>query len=326
MNAHFLSRAVSRCLLLLMAAATLVGAAGAADFDYALQPRRIADDTWVLLGRNEDFSIANGANIVNTAFVVTGAGVVVIDSGPSRRYGEQLRRAIAGVTDEPVVQVLITHHHPDHFLGNQAFAPQTLYALPATISGIARDGNAFAENLYRLSGEWMLGTEVVAPPQAIAPGPLAIGTHRFEVLALDGHTGADLALFDRGTGVLFAGDLVFNGRAPTTPHARIDHWLAALDRLDALAPRIVVPGHGEVSVAVAASAPRAIGQTRSYLRWLDAALNRAAEQGLDMSEALSLPLPAEISAFAVAEAEYRRSVSHLYPAAEQGALANSHRH
>jgi uncharacterized sulfatase len=32
---------------------------------------RIADDTWVLVGRSEDFSFANGGNIVNTAFIVT---------------------------------------------------------------------------------------------------------------------------------------------------------------------------------------------------------------------------------------------------------------
>jgi len=318
-NAHLAQRLI---LLVLATATTLAGAAG---FDYALQPRRIAEDTWVLSGRNEDFSVANGGNIVNTAFVVTGAGVVVIDSGPSRRYGEQLRQAIAGVTAEPVVRVLNTHHHPDHFLGNQAFAPQTLYALPETIRGIASEGNAFAENLYRLSGDWMLGTEVLVPPLAIAPGPFSVGEHRFEVLALDGHTGADLALFDHDTGVLFAGDLVFNGRAPTTPHARIENWLASLDRLDALAPRMVVPGHGAVSVAVAGRS-EAIGQTRTYLRWLDATLKRAAEQGLDMSEALALPLPAEIRALAVADSEYRRSVSHLYPAAEQGALARPHQH
>jgi uncharacterized sulfatase len=152
-----------------------------------------------------------------------------------------------------------------------------------------------------------------------------VGTHRFELLALDGHTGADLVLFDRSSGVLFAGDLVFNGRAPTTPHARIEHWLASLDRLDALAPRLVVPGHGAVSVSNNGKAG-AIEQTRAYLRWLDATLTRAAEQGLDMSEALLLPLPAEMRALAVAESEYRRSVSHLYPAAEQSALAPPHRH
>ena len=102
----------------------------AADRDYGLSPVRIADDTWALVGRSEDFSLSNGGNIVNTAFIVTSAGVVVIDSGPSRSYGEQLKRAIARITDKPVSLVLNTHHHPDHFLGNQAFAPETLAALP----------------------------------------------------------------------------------------------------------------------------------------------------------------------------------------------------
>jgi uncharacterized sulfatase len=330
---HVLLRSGLRHLILfvLAIATTLASADG---FDYALKPQRIADDTWVLVGRSEDFTIANGANIVNTAFVVTGAGVVVIDSGPSRYYGEQFRQAIASVTAEPIVKVLITHYHPDHFLGNQAFALETLHALPDTISGIARDGNAFAENLYRLSGDAMHGTEVRVPPKAITPGQFTVGTHRFEVLALDGHTGADLALFDLGTGVLFTGDLVFNGRAPTTPHARIEPWLASLERLDALGARIIVPGHGAVSEAMPASqqgkpasSPHvSIAQTRDYLRWLNATLKEAAEQGLDMSEALALPLPPQIQRMAVSASEFRRSVSHLYPAAEQDALTHAHSH
>ena len=48
--------------------------------------------------------------------------VIVIDSGPSRRYVEQLRAAIRRVTPLPPVLLLNTHHHPDHFLGNQALA------------------------------------------------------------------------------------------------------------------------------------------------------------------------------------------------------------
>lgn len=308
--------------LVLAAAAALAGTAYAADFDYRLHPQRIADDTWVVYGHKEDFTTGNGGNIVNTAFVATGAGVLVIDSGPSRRYGEQLVRAIAGVTDEPVVMVLNTHFHPDHFLGNQAFASDTLRALGETRSAIAASGNAFAENVYRLSGDWLLGTEVVVPPRAIETGPLTLGRHRFEVLALSGHTGADLALFDRTTGVLFAGDLVFNGRAPTTPHAEIGRWLEALDRLAGLAPRLVVPGHG----AVGGGESDGIAQTRAYLRWLEAALRDAAEQGLDMTEALALPLPAEVRRLAVAEAEFRRSISHLYPAAERQVLERQHRH
>ncbi len=287
----------------------------AADMDYGLAPEKIADGTWVLTGRSEDFSFTNGGNIVNTAFIVTQAGVLVIDSGPSRAYGEQLRRAIARITRQPVVRVINTHHHPDHFLGNQAFAPDTLAALPGTIHGIHTEGGSFNDNMYRLAGDWMAGTEPVAPIHPLAAGPLELGGHQFELIALEGHTGADLAILDRSTGVLFAGDLVFHDRAPTTPHARLPAWQASLDTLEALPFRHLVPGHGPV-----ANDAGPIRQTRAWLGWLDHTLRQAADEGLDMTEALALPLPAEFRRLAVVDAEYRRSVGQLYPALEQQAL------
>src|SRR5690606_9137946 len=90
-----------------------------AELTYRLQPRQIAEGVWLLEGSTDNFDQRNGGNIVNTGFIVTSAGVVVIDSGPSKRYGEAMRAAIAEVTDRPVIKVLLTHHHPDHVLGNQ---------------------------------------------------------------------------------------------------------------------------------------------------------------------------------------------------------------
>ena len=292
----------------------------AADMNYDLRPVRVAADTWVLTGLNEDFSFKNGGNIVNTGFIVTPAGVLVIDSGPSRAYGEQLRRAIARITDKPVVMVLNTHHHPDHFLGNQAFAPDTLAALPATIKSIHSEGGSLNENMYRLAGDWMAGTEPVAPARPLAAGPLEMGGHRLELIALDGHTEADLVVLDRSTGVLFAGDLVFNGRTPTTPHADLQHWQAALDQLEKTPFTTLVPGHGPI-----ARDAGPIRQTKAWLAWLDHQLRQAADDGLDMTEVLALPLPAEFRGLAVVDAEYRRSVGQLYPAYEQRALSRERR-
>lgn len=191
-----------------------------AELDYRLEPRQIAEDTWLLEGGTENFSRDNGGNIVNTGFIVTEAGVLVIDTGPSKRYGQALREAIAGTTGKPVIQVLLTHHHPDHVLGNQAFADVPIGALAGTTEPLRQQGDAMAENLYRLVGDWMRGTEVVLPNRTLEPGVLEIGGHRLRLLALAGHTGADLAIFDERTGVLFAGDLVFYQRALTTPTAR----------------------------------------------------------------------------------------------------------
>ena len=307
------------CALLMLAAGQL----GAVDFDYRLAPVQLARDVYGFIGKTEDFTTSNGGNIVNTAFIVAPQGVIVIDSGPSLRYGQQMRRAIAGVSAKPVVLVINTHHHPDHFLGNQAYADVPIAALAETRNGIAADGNAFAENLYRMSGDWMKGTEVQVPNKLLAAGPLEVAGRRLRIVALDGHTGADLVLVDEASGVLFAGDLVFNGRAPTTPHADVAHWLAALDQLEALtrAPGFtaLLPGHGAPS---ADAAP--IRQTRAWLTWLNASLRDGAKAGLDMNDVLARPLPPEFANMPVAASEYRRSVGHLFPALELDALGARH--
>ena len=61
-------------------------------------------------------------------------------------------------------------------------------------------------------------------------------------------------------------------------------------------------------------------QTRAWLNWLQMALRRSAESGLDMNETMAQPLPAEFAGLPVAASEYRRSVGHLFPAVEREAL------
>ncbi|MFK3720106.1 quinoprotein relay system zinc metallohydrolase 1 [Pseudomonas fulva] len=290
-----------------------VGLPAVADFDYRLAPRQIAQGTWVLEGVTDNFHKANGGNVVNTAFIVTDTGVVVIDSGPSKRYGEALRQAIAGVTDKPVIEVLLTHHHPDHVLGNQAFADVPIAALAGTAELLRQQGDAMAENMYRLVGDWMRGTEVVLPTEVVQPGMREVGGHRLRLLGLAGHTGADLAIFDETTGVLFAGDLVFYERALTTPNSPgLEVWQRDLDRLQALPWQQLVPGHGPV-----AGDTRPFTQMRDYLGWLDGLMREGAEQGADMVEMIRSPVPERFAAISLTRYELIRSVSHLYPRYEK---------
>lgn len=314
-----MSTRFGRFLTGLLAGVSLSLAVPAAGHDYRLRPQQIAPEVYAVIGATEDFDTKNGGNIVNTAFIVGSDGVVVIDSGPSLRYGQQLRQAIAQVTDKPVALVINTHHHPDHFLGNQAFADVAIGALAETRTAIGSEGNAFAENLYRMSGSWMKGTEVLVPNRTLSAGALAVAGRRLRLLAFDGHTGADLAIFDEASGVLFAGDLVFNQRAPTTPHADIAHWLQSLTALEKMTHergfRVLLPGHGQP-----ASDAAPIRQTRAWLEWLAARMNEAARAGLETNEVLALPLPPQFANMPMAVEEYRRSVGHLFPAAENAAL------
>ncbi|MCC6075889.1 quinoprotein relay system zinc metallohydrolase 1 [Pseudomonas sp. GCM10022188] len=295
------------CCMLVAIFLSLPLAAG--ELAYDLQPRQIATDTWLVEGSTENFAADNGGEIVNVAFIVTEAGVVLIDTGISRRYGEALRAAIGRITARPIALVINTHHHPDHVFGNQAFADVPIASLAGTRELLAAQGAAFADNMYRLLGDWMRGTEVLLPTQTLEPGVREIGGHRLRLLALRGHTGADLAIFDETTGVLFASDLVFYQRALTTPQTPgLDVWLADLAELEKLPYTLLVPGHGPV-----ATGREPFAQMRDYLGWLDGLLREAVAAGKDMNEAMNTPIPERFATISLTRYELVRSVSHLYP-------------
>lgn len=304
----------------LLAAAMACGASAApaadpARLDYGLKARALADGVWVVEGANADFTPANGCNIINTGFIATGAGVVVVNTGVSRRYGEQLRALIAATTTEPVVQVIHLNLHPDYFLGNQAFADVPIAATAATRDGMQREAKAYEDNLYRLCGDWMKGTEAVLPTRTIAPGLLRVGRRELELREWRGHTASDLVLVDRASGVVFVGGLVFADRVPTTPHADPPRWIETLDTLAGLGWRTVVPSHGPVHQGL-----HGIEQTRAYLRWLDTQFQSWAEQGWEMNEVLRAPVPDAFRRWAAWPDEYTRNVAHLYARYEKRAM------
>lgn len=276
------------------------------------EPRELAEGVWLFEGKREHFSRDNGGNIVNTGFIVTDAGVVVFDAGPSLRYGRAQRESIRRVTGQDVVRVYISHAHPDHFLGSGAYDDVPVLALPTTAATIRDEGEALTANLYLLIGGAMAGTRPQVPRTLdVEETELDIGGRHLRLLALDGHSDGDLALFDLRSGTLFAGDLVFFERAATTPNADIERWLAALANLDELPYKTLVPGHGPAVLG-----DEAIAQTRDYLGWLRQTLTDAAERGLEMNEVMRAALPEQFRRLAVFQAEWARSVSHLYPAIE----------
>ncbi|ODS93899.1 MAG: MBL fold metallo-hydrolase [Comamonas sp. SCN 65-56] len=287
--------------------------------NYDLHPRQIAAGTWVIEGAVADFLPANGCNIINTAFIATGDGVVVINTGTSSLYGEQQRKAIAKVTSEPVRRVLNLNLHPDYFFGNQAWSDVPTQALQGTINGMRAEGGAFADNLYRLCGDWMKGTESTPAREAIEPQTITLGKHQMVLRQLKGHTANDLVVLDKTTGVLFAGGLVFADRVPTTPHADPVAWQESLATLEQWRTAgeftQLVPSHGPVQRGL-----DGIAQTQDWLKWVTTTLQTNAANGVDLSELLRQPVPERFAKWAAQPAELDRTLVQWYPRYERAAL------
>lgn len=285
---------------------------GAASADYAIDPVAVGNGLWMIHGADEAMLFGNGGAIANIVIIDTPAGTVLVDAGPSVRYGRMLKAIAEKLTGKPVVRVFVTHLHPDHGMGIAAFDPAIVAALPGTIADMQRDGRGFSDALYRLLGDWMRGTDVVIPGRRIDQQSEDFGGRTLRLLPLSGHSNADLALIDESTGILIAGDLLFLNRAPTTPTANLNHWRESLDVLAKTPHKAAIPGHGPFDP----SGTAAIAQTRDWIDWLEATLRNAVQSGLDMVEAGNLPIPDRFANMAAARYELQRSVSHLYPGIE----------
>ncbi|MFM7344085.1 MAG: quinoprotein relay system zinc metallohydrolase 1 [Tagaea sp.] len=283
---------------------------------YAPQATPLGEGIWLVRGADEAISFANGGAIANSVIMASDAGAILVDSGPSLRFGEALGALALRLTGTAVARVYITHLHPDHSFGSGAFPGAEIVSLPRTRAEIERDGEGFSDAMYRILSGWMAGTVPVLPLGTAAEGDVTFGGRTLRLFARSGHSGADLAVLDISSSTLIAGDLVFRDRAPATPHADIPAWLAALGRLAAIPHRRLVPGHGPPDPGDLAG----IAQTRDWLTWLQGLLDQAVAGGLDMTEAAGQPIPERFAAMAAARSELTRSVSHFYPALEAALL------
>jgi glyoxylase-like metal-dependent hydrolase (beta-lactamase superfamily II) len=169
--------------------------------------------------------------------------------------------------------IYITHAHFDHFYGLgillDRFPGARAIATPKTVEAMQ---SSFTPPVERLARRCFPGQ---VPTNLVAPQPYQHGTFTLEGQELriieQGHTdSADTtSLYVPSIGLVVAGDVVYNQCrmyvGDTTPESR-KNWIAALDRLAALNPVMVVAGHKKPG---APDSPSAIQETRRYLEDFD---------------------------------------------------------
>ncbi|HHE05691.1 MAG TPA: MBL fold metallo-hydrolase, partial [Epsilonproteobacteria bacterium] len=90
-------------------------------FEYHLVPQKLAKNVYCFFGKLENITKQNAGNMVNTCYVQTEKGFVVIDSGPTYAYASQAYTQMQKIAKLPVKYVMITHDHDDHWQGNSFY-------------------------------------------------------------------------------------------------------------------------------------------------------------------------------------------------------------
>jgi glyoxylase-like metal-dependent hydrolase (beta-lactamase superfamily II) len=268
-----------RAWSMLLALALWAGAAAAQTATVAVTPKRVSPSAWFVQGESALGSPANQNFISNAGFVVTPAGVVVVDALGSPALAQRLLAEIRRITPQPVTHVIVTHYHADHVYGLQTFqaAGAKVIAHRGARAYLASDTARLRLEASRSElAPWIdANTRLVTPDEWLeGPRELVVGGVSFRLIpAGPAHTPEDLLVWMPGEKVLFAGDLVFRGRIPFVGQADSRRWISALDQILALGADVMVPGHGPLSREARAD----LQLTRDYLVHLRRVMGQAAK-------------------------------------------------
>lgn len=238
----------------------------------------------------------NEGNTSNAGFVVTPDGVLVFDALGTPSLGWALLQDIRKITDKPVRYVALSHYHADHIYGLQAFRDHTGAVIIA--QDRAREykeeneetaderANQRLDQRRAALAPWVDDKTRVVPPDITFNDRLTLtfGGKRFEMIyAGPAHSASDMMMMVEPDGVLFAGDIVQNGRVPFMNGDDVDtkQWLKALDAVAKLNPRFIIPGHGQPSTA----AQQAIAFTHDYITYVRQAMQKAVDNWTDFDVA-----------------------------------------
>ena len=232
-------------------------------------------------------SSENQGFMSNAGFVVTREGVVVFDALASPPLAEKLVGLIRQITKQPIKRVIVSHYHADHFYGLQVFK-----ALGAEIwahraaEGATRTEDAALRLAQRKEAlfPWVDDNTTLLEADLFLQGDtdFELGGVHFALRHVGpAHSNEDLAMMVKEDSVLYAADLVFRGRVPFVGDADSRAWIAALDKLIALKPKVLVPGHG----APSRDPRKDLIFVRDYLKYLRQEMGKAAKNFVPFDEA-----------------------------------------
>jgi cyclase len=219
--------------------------------------------------------------INNTGFLVGSHGVVSVDSCSTERRTRAYLDTIGSITAAPVRTLVNTHHHGDHTFGNHLFGGATIVAHEETRAGVLAWGPPLDEPVWTKVdwGEFRLEPPFLTYTEGVT---LWVDDLRCEVrhVGTPAHTTNDSIVWIPERGVLFCGDLLFNGGTPFLLQGSIAGAITVLEEVIApLGAETIVPGHGPVA------GPELIDTVLGYLRFVQTTAREGKEAGLSPLDA-----------------------------------------
>lgn len=217
----------------------------------------------------------------NHSFVVTGDGVVMIDTpqfpSDAVRFRDEINR------HGKLRYVVNIEPHADHFAG-AGFFEGTVIGHEGTREIIqSAPVQPLIDTLAQSdpAGVPLLGEFKLRPPSVSVSGrmTLYLGKHTIQLISAPGHTPHQLAVYVPEEKMLFMGDNVVRQMIFMPPDSLPYDWIKSLTMLQELDVEVLVPGHGEICEKSYLS--KAIEGVQLFIDTVSGAINK----GLSLEEA-----------------------------------------
>ena len=218
--------------------------------DHALT--QLSDHVWSIISPDGFPTPENQGMMCNIVAINTRKGLIVVDTGASVQIGEMSLRQLRKQFSKPVVALINTHYHGDHWLGNQAYVEAfgdklPIYAHEGTIADIkGTQGNLWRSLMEQWTNQATLGTRIVPPNKAVGHGAeLDFGDVKLRIHHYGRvHTPSDLCVEVVQDRVMLVGDVAMYQRIANMDDGSYVGTLKAFDALEATSAKLWVPGHG----------------------------------------------------------------------------------
>ena len=279
-----MKNAMGRWLAGALSALALGGALPTAAVEVVFKP--VADGVYAYVGDIEGRTYENEGLNANIGLVVTPAGAVLIDSGATFQSARKIHEAAKKVTTQPIRWVINTGDQDHRWLGNGYFKSlgiETIAHADGEDDMKARAGEQM-EGLKVLK-ERLDGTLPTLPTRFVKDKDtrLELGGVAIELKHRSGgHTPGDTLVWLPQKNLMFTGDVVYVDRTLGLIDVSSGKtWLESFSLIDQIKPKVIVPGHGQVTDLATAQ-----HQTRDLLLALRAHMKKAIDDGVDVSAAV----------------------------------------
>ena len=218
-----------------------------------LEITRVTSSIYSAIGVTDVPAYANAGHNNNLSFIITTGGVVVVNGGDNYLLAQALHRQIKKRTGLPVKWVVNENGQGHAFLGNSYWAEQAvpIIAHEDAIAEMKHNGHAVLARMRKRNENRAAGTIVSLPTHSFGEADgqryvISLGDTRIELVRLGrAHSPGDISVWLPQQRVLIAGDIAFHQRLLAIfPDTDVDGWIESFDKMAALKPEIIVPGHG----------------------------------------------------------------------------------